>query len=78
MLLVLNEKERQTPELFAKQSIPQLSRALLGLFFSYMISNPMIMGKANANLPIDDFGYFNDIYLQGFISNDDQKELQKD
>jgi len=76
MLLVLNEKEKQTPELFTKQSIPQLSRALLGLFFSYMISNPMVMGKVNTNLSIDDFSYFNDIYLQGFISNDDQKELQ--
>lgn len=69
MVSVLQEKEKQNPDVFGQRSIPHLSRALLGLFFSYMINDPMIMGSEGMHSALNGFEYFNDIYLQGIISN---------
>lgn len=77
MVEVLRKKQEQNPKVFKNQSITQLSRVFLGLFFSYMINDPEIMGSKNVQLPMVEFDYFNDIYLQGLISsalnNDEEK-----
>ena len=68
MVKVLKEKEKENPNVFNQQSITNLSRVLLGLFFSYMINDPLIMGSENIQPPGNAFDYFNDIYLQGMTS----------
>jgi AcrR family transcriptional regulator len=68
MVKALKEKEAEKPDVFKQQSITNLSRVLLGLFFSYMINDPLIMGSKNIQPPGNTFDYFNDIYLQGITS----------
>ena len=67
MIEALKKKSAQYPGLNAG-SIPQLSRALLGLFFSYMINDRLITGATTDNLNFGNFDYLTDIYLQGVIS----------
>jgi AcrR family transcriptional regulator len=77
MVTELSDMAERRPHIFEDRSIPQLSRALLGLFFSFMINDQLIIGSNEIQTTLKDFGYLNDIYLQGIISSLD-KSTKKD
>ncbi len=51
-------------------SVPALSRALLGLFFAYLMSEQFTGIPLQSGLEQDNFSYYTDVYLQGVLARE--------
>lgn len=63
---------------FSNLSIPTLSRALLGLFFAYLVGDRFIGTGLNLGLDQSAFDYFTDNYLFGVVSSKDIQDQTSD
>jgi len=76
MTTVLREKRKSTPALQAYSSAT-LGRAMLGLFFAYIMSDQFTGVPMSIGLGQNAFDYFTDIYLQGVLSQETETDKKQ-
>lgn len=72
----IKEIKAKRPE-FASIPTATFSRAILGLFFAYLMTDPFTGGPLKTGFDENMYDYFADAYLQGVLRNDKDKVPNK-
>ena len=72
----LKEVKSKRPE-FATIPTATFSRAILGLFFAYLMTDPFTGGPLKTGFDENVYDYFTDAYLQGVLGRDNENNPKK-
>jgi AcrR family transcriptional regulator len=72
----IREIKSKRPE-FASIPTATFSRAILGLFFAYLMTDPFTGGPLRTGFDDNMYDYFADAYLQGILQNGNDKNPKK-